>query len=253
MRPDRVERLDLRPAGPVPRPDPPTVLANGLTRVHRDGRRELHAVDDVSLVVHPGEVVAVTGPSGSGKTTLLQLVGGLDHPDRGHVEVAGVDWRTLHGAARARFRRRMCGFVLQGSALLPPATAAENVEVALLLDGVAASARPERVAHALRRVGLDGHGDKLPDQLSGGERQRVAVARALVNEPALLLADEPTGSLDSQTAAEIVRLVLGVAREGNAAVIVVTHDPAVAAQADRVLVMHSGRLRDSASDARDGG
>ena len=223
-------------------PESPAVNAVGLTRLHHDGKQELRAVDGVSMTVHRGEVVAVTGPSGSGKTTLLQLVGGLDRPDAGHVEVDGVDWRTLQGAARARFRRHTCGFVLQGSALLPQATAAENVEVALLLDGVAPAARQERVALALHRVGLDGQGGKLPDQLSGGEQQRVAIARALVNEPALVLADEPTGSLDTHTAADIVQLVLGASRERRAAVIVVTHDPSVARQADRVLILRSGRL-----------
>ncbi|HEY7046669.1 MAG TPA: ABC transporter ATP-binding protein [Jatrophihabitantaceae bacterium] len=225
-------------------PDPPAVLAEHLTRLHHDGRRELHALDDVSLVVYPGEVVAVTGPSGSGKTTLLHLVGGLDQPDRGRVEVAGVDWQSLHGADRARFRRRTCGFVLQGSALLPQATAAENVEIALLVERVQPATRRERVVSALQSVGLDGLGGKLPDQLSGGEQQRVGIARALVNDPPLVLADEPTGSLDSATAADIVGLILAAARERRAAVIVVTHDPTVADRADRMLVLHSGRLRD---------
>jgi putative ABC transport system ATP-binding protein len=143
--------------------------------------------------------------------------------------------------------------VLQGSALLPQATAAENVEVAMLLDGVEPATRQARVGESLRRVGLEHRGGNLPEQLSGGEQQRVAIARALVNEPALVLADEPTGSLDSQTAADIVGLVLGVAREGNAAVIVVTHDPTVANRADRILVLHSGRLQDeSAAHRRDG-
>jgi putative ABC transport system ATP-binding protein len=223
-------------------PDAPAVRAVGLTREHHDGRRVLRAVDDVSLSVQPGEVVAITGPSGSGKTTLLHLVGGLDQPDHGSVAVAGVDWQTLRGATRARFRRRACGFVLQGASLLPQATAAENVEIPLLLDGVPADVRRERVAGALQRVELDGHGGKLPDQLSGGEQQRVALARALVNDPGLVLADEPTGSLDSRTAVQIVRLILEMARERHAAVVLVTHDPAVAGQADRVLVLRSGRL-----------
>ena len=223
-------------------PDAPSVRAVALTREHHDGRRVLRALDDVSLSVQPGEVVAITGPSGSGKTTLLHLLGGLDQPDHGSVAVAGVDWHTLRGAARARFRRRTCGFVLQGASLLPQATAAENIEIPLLLDGVPPDVRRERVAGALQRVDLDGHGGKLPDQLSGGEQQRIAIARALVNDPGLVLADEPTGSLDSHTAVQIVRLILDVARERHAAVVLVTHDPAVADQADRVLVLHSGRL-----------
>jgi ABC-type lipoprotein export system ATPase subunit len=224
-------------------PDAPSVHAVALTREHHDGRRVLRAVDDVSLSVPPGEVVAITGPSGSGKTTLLHLLGGLDQPDHGSVAVAGVDWQTLRGgAARARFRRRACGFVLQGASLLPQATAAENIEIPLLLDGVPPDVRRERVVGALERVELDGHGGKLPDQLSGGEQQRVAIARALVNDPGLVLADEPTGSLDSRTAVQIVRLILEVARERHASVVLVTHDPAVAGQADRVLVLRSGRL-----------
>ena len=190
-----------------------------------------------------GEVVAVTGPSGSGKSTLLYLLGGLDTPDEGHVRVAGVDWATLRGRARARFRRRTCGFIVQGLALLPQATAAENVEVPLLLDGIEPAARDRRVAGALERVGLAQHSVKLTDQLSGGQQQRVAIARALVAEPAVVLADEPTGSLDSVTAQDIVGLLVAAARERDAAVVMVTHDPTVAAHADRVVAMHSGRIQ----------
>ena len=234
-------------------PEAPVVVADRLTRVHHDGRRVLHALDGVSLEAHRGEVVAITGPSGSGKTTLLSLVGGLDRPDGGHVQVAGVDWQTLKGPAQARFRRRSCGFVLQGSALLPQATAAENVETALLLDGVAPAQRRQRVRAALQRVGLHDRAAHLPDQLSGGEQQRVAIARALANDPTVLLADEPTGSLDSHTAADIVRLILDAAREQGTAVILVTHDPAVAGQADLVLQLRSGRLRGPRTGQAEGG
>jgi putative ABC transport system ATP-binding protein len=187
--------------------------------------------------------VAVTGPSGSGKSTLLFLLGGLDTPDEGQVRVASVDWATLRGRARARFRRRTCGFIVQGLALLPQATAAENVEVPLLLDGIEPTARDRRVADALERVGLAQHSMKLTDQLSGGQQQRVAIARALVSEPAVVLADEPTGSLDSVTAQDIVRLLVAAARERDTAVVMVTHDPTVAAHADRVVAMHSGRVQ----------
>lgn len=214
-----------------------------LTRTYRGGGHEVRGVDSVSLAAAPGEVVAVTGPSGSGKSTLLFLLGGLDAPDEGHVRVAGVDWATLRGRARARFRRRTCGFIVQGLALLPQATAAENVEVPLLLDGIEPAARDRRVAGALERVGLAQHSVKLTDQLSGGQQQRVAIARALVAEPAVVLADEPTGSLDSVTAQDIVRLLVAAAREREAAVVMVTHDPTVAARADRVVAMHSGRIQ----------
>jgi putative ABC transport system ATP-binding protein len=182
------------------------------------------------------------GPSGSGKSTLLFLLGGLDRPDAGKVLVNGTDWDTLRGPERARFRRRNCGFIVQGLALLPQATAAENVEVPLVLDGVDAAIRAERVAEALERVELPGEGMKLPDQLSGGQQQRVAIARALVTEPAVVLADEPTGNLDSATGQAITRLLVEAASERGAAVVLVTHDPAVAAHAGRIVKIHSGHI-----------
>ncbi|HEY2175946.1 MAG TPA: ABC transporter ATP-binding protein [Mycobacteriales bacterium] len=224
-------------------PEAPAIEARGVTRSYRGGGHEVRGVDSVSLAAARGEVVAVTGPSGSGKSTLLYLLGGLDTPDEGQVRVTGVDWATLRGRARARFRRRTCGFIVQGLALLPQATAAENVEVPLLLDGIEPAARDRRVAGALGRVGLAPHSMKLTDQLSGGQQQRVTIARALVAEPAVVLADEPTGSLDSLTAQDIVRLLIAAARERDAAVVMVTHDPTVAAHADRVVAMHSGRVQ----------
>ena len=217
------------------------VEAIELSRTYVIGGRPLLALDRVSLSVAPGEVVAVVGPSGSGKSTLLYLMAGLDQPDGGMVRVAGVDWQTLRGAERARFRRRCCGFIAQGLALLPQATAAENVEVPLLLGAVGASERRQRVAGALERVGLAADGAKLTDQLSGGQQQRVSIARALVCEPAVILADEPTGNLDSATAQEITRLLVSAAQERGAAVVLITHDPTVARHAHRTLVLHSGR------------
>jgi len=220
----------------------PAVEARELTRTYPAAGRPVRGLQDVSLRVAGGEVVAVTGPSGSGKSTLLFLLAGLDRPDGGEVRVAGTDWRTLDGPARARFRRRTCGFIAQGMALLPQATAAENVAVPLLLDGVDADARQARVAGALEAVGLADDGDKLPDQLSGGQQQRVAIARALVTRPAVVLADEPTANLDSGTAQTITRLLLAAARERGAAVVLVTHDPDVARHADRLVRLRSGRL-----------
>ena len=187
-------------------------------------------------------MVAVVGPSGSGKSTLLFLLGGLDRPDGGTVRVDGTDWGTLAGSERARFRRRTCGFVAQGLSLLPQATAAENVEVPLVLEGVEPSERESRVAAALERVGLTAEAQKLPDQLSGGQQQRVAVARALAPDPVLVLADEPTGNLDSATGQAVTGLLVRAARERGAAVVLVTHDPAVAAHADLIVELHSGRL-----------
>lgn len=223
------------------------VNASDLSRIHKDGARLLRAVHGLSLTVERGELVAIMGPSGSGKTTLLHLLGGLDSPDSGSVCVMGIDWATLHGDERAEFRRRTCGFVLQGLSLLPQATAAENVEVAMLLAGTAAAQRQSDVAQALERVGLTAEANKLPDQLSGGEQQRVAIARALVNDPGLILADEPTGSLDSETAQVVVRLLLDASRERKASVVLVTHDPVVAKLADRVVRLRSGQLEQRSS------
>jgi putative ABC transport system ATP-binding protein len=222
-------------------PDALAVEAIGVTRVHAGNGTPVRALESVTLRVVRGEVVAVVGPSGSGKSTLLFLLAGLDRLDEGTVKIDGTDWDTLSGSDRARFRRANCGFVVQGMALLPQATAAENVEVPLMLDGVELGERAARVAKALERVGLGSEGRKLPDQLSGGQQQRVAIARALVMEPCLVLADEPTGNLDSVTGQAITQLLLAAAAERGAAVVLVTHDPAVAVHADRTVELHSGR------------
>jgi ABC-type lipoprotein export system ATPase subunit len=212
----------------------------------------LPALDRVSFTVAPGEILAIIGPSGSGKSTLLYLLGGLDQPDAGMVRVAGVDWQTLHGSERARFLRRNCGFIAQGLALLPQGTAAENVEVPLLLGGVEPIERRRRVAEALERVGLAADAAKLTDQLSGGQQQRVSIARALLLDPTVVLADEPTGNLDSVTAQDIARLLVSAARERGSAVVLVTHDPAIARHADRILALHSGRASWATPDQRVG-
>jgi putative ABC transport system ATP-binding protein len=226
-------------------PDAPAAEAVGLTRSYAAGDRSLKALDGVSLAVRAGEVVAVMGPSGSGKSTLVALLAGLDRPDHGTASIAGVDWSTLRGAERARFRRRACGFVGQGMTLLPQATAAENVAVPLLLDGDGGGPdeREARVAAALEHVGLAAHAAKLPDQLSGGEQQRVAIARALVGNPTVVLADEPTGNLDSETGQVVARLLASAASERGCGVVLVTHDPAVAEHAHRIVELDSGRLR----------
>ena len=218
------------------------VEAIRVSRTYRAGGNRLRGLADVSLTVAPGEVVAVMGPSGSGKSTLLQILGGLDDPDEGHALVTGVDWRTLRGRARARFRRRTCGFITQSMTLLAPATAAENVEVPLLLDRVPPAERRRRTDDALASVGLADSRAKLPAQLSGGQQQRVAIARALVTEPAVLLADEPTGNLDSATAATVTQLLVDAAGERGTAIVLVTHDPAIAGYASRLVTLHSGHL-----------
>src|SRR6266850_1092297 len=162
----------------------PVVEATDVSRSFGPADHARRALYGVSLTVASGEVVAVMGPSGSGKSTLLSLLGGLDEPDGGQVRLAGVDWRSLRGSDRARFTRRTCGFIVQGLALLPQATAAENVEVPMLLDGVERGDRARRVADILDRVGLAGQAHQLTDELSGGDQQRVSIARALVNRPA---------------------------------------------------------------------
>jgi putative ABC transport system ATP-binding protein len=224
------------------RPDGVAIEMLDVTRIYRLRGFEVRALDHVSLAVAPGEVMAVMGPSGSGKSTLLFLLGGLDRPDAGVVRVTGVDWAGLDRADRSLFRRRACGFIIQGMALLPQATAAENVEVPLLLDAVEPGERSRRVTEMLDRVGLLDHAQKLPDQLSGGQQQRVSIARALVAGPAVVLADEPTGNLDTEVGQSVTRLLVEAARERAAAVVLVTHDPAVAAHADRQVALRSGRL-----------
>lgn len=232
-------------------PEVPAAETIGLTRAHVAGRHRVPALQDVSLTIAGGEVLAIMGPSGSGKSTLVHLLAGLDRPDRGSVCLAGVDWDTLHGADRASFRRRNCGFVGQGMTLLPQATAAENVAVPLLLDDADRANRDEQVAEALANVGLGDAAGKLPDQLSGGEQQRIAIARALIADPAVVLADEPTGSLDSRTADTVTALLLTAALERHCAVVLVTHNPAVARHADRLVTLHSGRVRSDVRGRRD--
>jgi putative ABC transport system ATP-binding protein len=220
--------------------DGPVVDAVAVRRTYAADGGGVRALESVSLRADPGEVVAIVGPSGSGKSTLLFLLGGLDRPDQGSIRVCGIDWESLRGDERARHRRRTCGFVVQGMALLPQATALENVEVPLVLGGVTATDSSDRATAALERVGLANEMQKLPDQLSGGQQQRVAIARALVTEPALILADEPTGNVDSTTGQILVELILETAAEGKAAVVLVTHDHAVADHAGRIIELHSG-------------
>lgn len=207
----------------------------------------MRSLADVSITVASAEVVSVMGPSGSGKSTLLYLLGGLDKPEAGRVLIDGVDWETLREPARSSFRRHACGFIVQGLALLPQATAVENVETPLLLDSAEPGARRVQAMEALEQVGLANEAAKLPDQLSGGQQQRVAIARALVNSPAVILADEPTGSLDSQAAQEVADLLVRAARDRGTAVVIVTHDAAVARHAHRIVGLRSGRIDDPSS------
>jgi putative ABC transport system ATP-binding protein len=211
-----------------------------------DGGR-VPALADVSLDVEAGEFVALAGPSGSGKSTLLNLIGALDRPDAGSIVVGGRELATL--ADPAEYRAATVGFVFQFHNLISTLSALENVQVPLLGRGVPRRARVERATRLLAEVGLEHRAGAAPPTLSGGERQRVAIARALANEPQLLLADEPTGALDSETSAQVMRLLLRLRDQRRMTVLLVTNDEALSKQADRVLRLRDGRLDDAASNA----
>jgi putative ABC transport system ATP-binding protein len=216
----------------------------GLARRYKMGARAVDALRGVDLAVERGEFVALVGPSGSGKSTILNLIGGLDRPSAGQVWVDGVELSAGDEGALTAHRRQRVGFVFQSFHLLPRLTAEENVAIPLMFSGVAERARRERARALLARVGLAGRLDHRPAQLSGGEQQRVAIARALVGEPALLLADEPTGNLDTGTGGEIMALLRALNREHGLTVLVVTHDSEVAAFAGRVLRLRDGLLEE---------
>ena len=214
-----------------------------VSRTYGDRRRPVHALHGLDVVVQARSLTAVVGPSGCGKSTFLQCAAGLDRPTAGTVRLAGRDLGRMGERERTRLRREHVGFVFQAFNLLPALTAQENVLLPVRLGGGRRS--PEDVARArdlLARVGLDGRGDARPGELSGGQQQRVALARALVTASDIVFADEPTGSLDQETAAGVLDLLRGVVDREGATVVVVTHDPAVAARADRVLRLAHGRL-----------
>jgi putative ABC transport system ATP-binding protein len=224
---------------------PLAVDARGLRRTYGDGAEAVHALRDVDLTIAAGEFVAIMGPSGSGKSTLLHLVGGLDRPDAGDVIIEGETLSRLDDEALAHLRRRRIGFVLQFFNLFPLLSARENVAFPLLLDG-----RDDALAladAALARVGLSERAAHRPGELSGGEQQRVAVARALVTRPAVVLADEPTGSLDSLAGEDVLRLLRAAADDGHAVLLITHHAPA-AAYADRVVRLRDGAVVPSATD-----
>ena len=215
-----------------------------LTDVRRSFRRgptEVRAVDGIDLVIRSGEFVAIEGPSGSGKTTLLQLLGGLERPTSGRLSFAGSELSALGDRELTRFRARDVGFVFQHFNLIPTLTAMENVLAALETGSLSRAERVARAEELLRRVGLADRMDHLPTNLSGGEQQRVAIARALANAPKAILADEPTGNLDSTTSAEIIDLLAELAA-GGVAVVVVTHADSVAERAARRVRMRDGRV-----------
>ncbi|MFF5232719.1 ABC transporter ATP-binding protein [Dactylosporangium sp. NPDC000521] len=215
----------------------------GVSKTYLDGGDEVHALREVSLAVEPGKMVAVMGPSGSGKSTLLTIAGALESPTSGDVLVAGQSLGGLSRDDRSRLRRRAIGYVFQDFNLLPGLTAAENVALPLELDGVPAG-RARAAGHkALDELGLADRAARFPDQLSGGERQRVAIARAVVGDRRLLLADEPTGALDSANGETVMRMMLAACKRGLAAIIV-THDAQLASWADQVVFIRDGRIVD---------
>lgn len=219
------------------------VVAKGLSKVYESGdSRQVAALRDIDLTIGRGEFVAVVGPSGSGKSTLLNLLGAIDQPTSGTLTVNGANLRSLRGDGLADFRRRTVGLVFQLFNLVPVLSALENVKLPLVpyppkgfkLDG--------RARELLGQVGLANRKDHLPSQLSGGEQQRVAVARALINKPQIILADEPTGNLDSKSGEELIEIFSTLHREQNVTIVMVTHDAAIAAKAERIIELRDGRM-----------
>jgi putative ABC transport system ATP-binding protein len=228
----------------------PLLRAEGLTRVFGTGDTAVHALTGASLELAAGELVVLRGPSGSGKTTLLNLLGGLDAPSSGSVWLGERNVTKADEAELVDIRRREIGYVFQSFALLPMLSATENVELPLRLLETKTAARGERVRELLAQVGLSAHANQRPYELSGGQQQRVAIARALANRPRLLIADEPTGQLDSATAEAMMLLIAALVHEQGVAAIVSTHDPKMADAADRVIEIKDGSLHDGASPAR---
>jgi putative ABC transport system ATP-binding protein len=229
------------------REEVPVVEMRGVTKVYRSGSStrtvEVRALSGVDLTIYPGEYVALMGPSGSGKSTLMHIIGLLDTPTEGEYRLGGEPVRGLSEAQLARIRNQRVGFVFQAFFLLPRLTALHNVALPLVYRGLPVAERLKRAREALEAVGLGDRLDHLPSELSGGQKQRVAIARALVQEPDLLLADEPTGNLDSRSSDEILALFDMLHRQGKT-IVVVTHEPDVGARAQRIVRLRDGRVAD---------
>ncbi|MCF1184096.1 ABC transporter ATP-binding protein [Marichromatium gracile] len=218
------------------------IALRGISRSFRVGEQQVRALHGVDLDIDSGDYVAIMGPSGSGKSTLLNILGLLDRPDQGRYRLDDIETTGLDEEARAALRGSRIGFVFQSFHLIPRLSAAENVELPLMLAGIAPAARGERVARALDRLGLTERADHRPDQLSGGQRQRVAIARATVMQPGLLLADEPTGNLDRRSGEEVIATLEALNDQG-VTLVVVTHDPVVGGRAGRRIDMEDGGIR----------
>jgi putative ABC transport system ATP-binding protein len=220
------------------------IEAHGVQKTYRSGRLEVHALRGVDFAVEPGEMVAVMGPSGCGKTTLLNCLSGLDDFDGGEVRIEGADLRRMDDRRRTDYRSRRMGFIFQTFNLLPVLTAAENVELPLLVGGVRPAEARRRAIAALERVGLGERTEHRPAELSGGQRQRVSIARALVNKPAIVWADEPTGNLDSKTTADVMSLIKELNVEQQQTFVIVTHDAEIGALCNRIVRMNDGEIID---------
>ena len=224
-------------------PEPiPALRAENVSRTFGSGAREVHACTDISLEVYAGELLVVRGKSGSGKTTLLNILGGLDRPTSGSVRIGDQELTTLNDTKVAEVRRGRIGYVFQTFGLIPVLSAAENIEVPLRIRGTDPAEREAKVAEMLGLVGLAEHAAQRPYELSGGQQQRVGLARALVGEPDILLADEPTGQLDSRTAATMMDLIEELVKARGIAAIISTHDPLLVARAHNVVDLHDGRI-----------
>ena len=226
---------------------PPAVELRQLCKTYREGEAERAVLREVSVTIATGEIVVLVGRSGSGKSTLLNLIAGIDRPTAGSVAVDGTDLTALDEQARTRFRRRHIGFVFQFFNLIPLLTVEENLLLPLDLNGRADEKGVARARDLLERVGLAGRGDSFPERLSGGEQQRVAIARALIHEPDVILADEPTGNLDADTAADVLDLLDKLAREAGRTVLMATHSREVIDVADRIITVQRGALVERAA------
>ena len=221
----------------------PVIQLEHISKIYQTGDIEVHALRGVSLTVRAGEYVAIMGASGSGKSTMMNIIGCLDRPTRGRYVLEGEDVSGLSKDDRADIRNRYIGFVFQGFNLLSRTSALENVELPMIYAGLSSHERTKRGLEALHAVGLQGREYNHPNQLSGGQQQRVAVARALVNHPALILADEPTGNLDSRTSVEVMEIFQRLNRERGMTIVLVTHEPDIAQYATRVVVFKDGRIK----------
>ncbi|MEM3403043.1 MAG: ABC transporter ATP-binding protein [Nitrososphaeria archaeon] len=219
-----------------------TVRTQGLGKVYKRGAIEYEALKNVSILIKRGELVSIVGPSGSGKTTLLNLIGTLDRPTSGEVYINGVPTSKLSGKELAMLRGRTLGFIFQSYNLIPYLNAIENVGLPLMTLNIPNAKRKEKASFLLAQLGMADKADKKPNELSGGEQQRVAIARALVNDPSLILADEPTGNLDSKTAKGVASLLKGISKNGKVTIVMVTHNLEITGVSDRIIYLRDGTV-----------